>query len=346
MRRFRNLLMATAASIAAFGAYAEPTFAARPEGTTADVLATFTEVGTVDGAAAQPTVVGRRIVTLQEWQGKVYAGYGDWGANTGPITVSSTPANGTGFTAEFVLDTEAVEVMRPINGHLVVPHTDPRSGASDFALGTPWTESAGVGATHVFDAATLMGDDLWLVGSRGPQAVAWRSADGGATWSVALAVDPSDPGSFARFHFAAVVGGKLFVQAWTGSAGNEGRSYVFDGSSWSRGRPLVERYQQGRRPTAMSGRVVYATSPAGYAGELRVFDGKRATVARSGVLDFAVSGEQVFALGADANVWMSSDMRSWAVVAQAPLDAISITAAGNQLWVGTAASTVWRSTLG
>ena len=346
MRRFRRVLIATAASLSAFGAYTEVSFAARPAAPAPSTpLAEFAEIGTVPGAASQPTTTGRRIASLQEWNGKVYAGYGDWGANTGPIEVASTTTTGSGFAAEYVLDTEAVEVIRPIGDRLVIPHTDPRSGASDFAFGTPWDQRSGLGATHVFDATTLTGDDLWFVGSRGNQAIAWRSTDDGSSWTDALVVDPTDPTSFARFQWVAVVGGRLYVQPWTGSSGNDNRSYVFDGTTWSRGKPLLDRYQSGRRPTAFNGSTIYATSDVGWAGSLRSFDGRRVITVRENIVDFAVAGGRAFALGADDVIVVSTDLKSWTPVARAPAGGVSLASSGNQLWVGTESSSVWRASL-
>ncbi|MFQ5460923.1 MAG: hypothetical protein ACE5EL_09030, partial [Anaerolineae bacterium] len=39
-------------------------------------------------AVSQPTGRGRRIGALNWWRGRLYSGYGDYGANTGPIFIS------------------------------------------------------------------------------------------------------------------------------------------------------------------------------------------------------------------------------------------------------------------
>lgn len=41
-------------------------------------------LGTHPQAASQPTAIGQRILDLELLKGRLYAGFGDYGANTGP----------------------------------------------------------------------------------------------------------------------------------------------------------------------------------------------------------------------------------------------------------------------
>ncbi len=186
---------------------------------TADA-ARFVFKGTHPQASLQPSATGRGLVTLQSWNGKLYSGFGDYGANTGPIAV--TPFDGTRFASapELSADTEAIYTFRVIDGKLYAPSIDTRVG-SDYAVGTDigrfasWSNPTVVGSTHAFDIVSLTGSDLWLVGSQGPDAAVWRSLDGGASWEKVLAVGPVSgiAGDFARFYGAGVYQSKLYVQA-------------------------------------------------------------------------------------------------------------------------------------
>src|SRR5688572_11387418 len=47
----------------------------------------FSHVGVHPDAAAQPTSTGKVLATLKGFNGKIYAGFGDYGSNTGPIGI-------------------------------------------------------------------------------------------------------------------------------------------------------------------------------------------------------------------------------------------------------------------
>jgi hypothetical protein len=98
---------------------------------------------------------------LQAGNGRIYTGYGEYGANTGPITVTTSTRQTNLMIAEFVADTEAVYNYRPIAGHLYAPSIDPRV-VSDYSVDAPWRATAAVGAAHVYVMATL--DDTDLIG--------------------------------------------------------------------------------------------------------------------------------------------------------------------------------------
>src|SRR5262249_4211822 len=134
---------------------------------TIEPAADFDLVGQHPQASAQPTGLGRIIGGLVGWRGQLYTGYGDFGANTGPIPVTSwDPATET-FRAHWVSQTEAIYNYRPIGGLLYAPAIDSRVPPADFAVGEPWEDRVPVGTWHAFDMATLTGADLWIVGQQG-----------------------------------------------------------------------------------------------------------------------------------------------------------------------------------
>lgn len=121
-----------------------------------------------------------------------------------------------------------------------------------------WLNPTQVNATHAYDMVSLINGDLWIVGSQGADAVAWRSLDGGSSWAERLRVPPRNTtsGDFARFFGAAVPGGKLYVQAYDNVGGLQPSSKAFDGSGWSDGpsfatvSPIPRRSRKDATPTA------------------------------------------------------------------------------------------------
>ena len=103
---------------------------------------------------------------------------------------------------------------------------------SQTPLAGPWTSHNVVKSFHVYDMAARTGSELWMVGSFGDNAVAWRSPDGGVPWSIALTVPPrnSGVGDFARFYFAGAYQNALYVQAADYDGGKHPTSKVFDGT--------------------------------------------------------------------------------------------------------------------
>jgi hypothetical protein len=307
-------------------------------------------LGVHQQAAAQPTPVGRALVTLCPWHGRLYVGYGDYGDNTGPIEVTAwDPARGS-FASYHTSDTEAIYNYRAIGDALYAPATDRRDTA-DYAVGEPWHDEQPVTVAHAYDMATLDGTDLWLVGSaegRDYLATAWRSTDGGAHWAIAH----QSPGN-GRYYFAAVFRGKLYVERW--SFVPQGPSEVFDGATWSAGPELVPYGGYGFRPVEFAGRLVYATKQthattfaaiAATPNKLLSFDGAVASIAFDReLLDFFADDRQLLVLGADGVIWRTADLVGWARVAvAASIRPRSLAVLDGALYVGTRDALLYRLT--
>jgi len=84
-------------------------------------------------AAAQPTPTGRALVTLFPWHGRLYVGYGDYQANTGPIEVTAWDPARNRFASYHSSDTEAIYNYRAIGDALYAPATDRRDTADSTA---------------------------------------------------------------------------------------------------------------------------------------------------------------------------------------------------------------------
>jgi hypothetical protein len=166
-------------------------------------------------AAAQPTARGKTIKTLATFNGDLYAGYGDYGANTGPIAINPFDVATKAFEGPFFADTEEVEAFRELDGRLFVPHADTRVGADYSVLSSAgWRQRDAFASLHVFDAARTP-DSLWLCGSNGADGTVWRSTDDGATWRLSLSVPPwsGQPDDYVRVYFCAAEHGRLHVLA-------------------------------------------------------------------------------------------------------------------------------------
>lgn len=291
------------------------------------------------GAAAQPTATGRQLTDLQFFEGSIYAGYGDYGVNTGPIQVSSVDSSGA-VLDRHVQDTEAIYNYRVLGGKLYSPSIDPRT-ASDFASSDPWADTDATDAVHVFDMNTLTGDDLWMVGSKGQQAAAWRSLDGGQTWQESLLVDPGTDTTFARFYFAGVLAGKLYVQAFDSGSGAAASSMVFDGTSWTTGPAITGGWFTGWRPVEFDGKLVMHGSGHGRTAPIFVFDGTTVTDLGWGY-DVDVAGRDLYRLDDTGLVTKTANLQRWSKVGQAPTGAISLASDGRTTVVGTVDSAIWK----
>jgi hypothetical protein len=327
----RFAAVATASVVAAglFVQTAVPAGAAKPG---------FAKVATHAWAAAQRTSTGNALVDLEVFEGKVYAGYGDYGANTGPITVAGFDPAAGAFGAEFTSDTEAIYNLREVGGRLVAPATDPRTRA-DFAESGPWADARPLGATHVFDTVSLDGSDLWMVGSKGYDAVAWRSVDGGATWQTALVAPPVASGTYARFYFAAVLTGKLYVHGVDSNGVSHPTSKVFDGSGWSDG-PSIVGGAIGWRPVPYAGGVLFHGFGHGRTSSVYFFDGTTSRPVGYGY-DFEVVGDTVYLLDSSGSVTKSSNLSRWQRVAAGPVGSRSLAVDNGTIYIGTATSELW-----
>jgi hypothetical protein len=329
----------------------------------------FTYLGTHPQASLQSTALGKTILSLKGWNGKIYSGYGDFGANTGPLSITPfDPATKTFASAELSPDqSEAIGIFRLLNGKLYAPSTDPRGATTtDYAYaqasgGTAsWEQvgpslsntNKGVGMEHAFDMASLNGD-LWLVGSKGTNsAVAYRSTDGGVTWTKSLDV-PASSGNYNRFYGIGTYNGKVYVQAHIMSCsggtscysgGSEANSHVFDGTSWSLGPTL--NADSFWHPETFAGKMIYLTwaQPNGpTATGMLAFDGTRAVSAGAPAApyDFTIDGNTLYVLGGNGIVYSTTDLVTWYQQAAAPTTARSITVYNGQIYVGTTDSKIY-----
>lgn len=321
-------------------------------------LLEFTEVGVHPEANAQPTTVGKTLRDLAVKDGRLYAGYGDYGVNTGPIHIN--PFNLGTHTFEgsaLSVPTEAISIYREVNGVLMAPMTDPKAAFTDntgYAERLPdgnWVNREHAPLIHVFDVATLDGNDLWMVGSsqeddgvtrRG--ATAYRSTDGDTTWQIAQTDANANPATREsnRYYWIAELNGKLYMQAEGVTPAAPVRS--FDGTSWEEGTTdRVCGTSWPNRVEVFAGRIVCAIG----SGSLRLFDGttveETSVPVGSTIWDLFIDGSYLYAIGT-SGIARTTDLQNWQWLGVRPVGGVSVAVAGDYLYVGTQTAQILRST--
>lgn len=318
-------------------------------------------------ARRQPTPMGRTLAALAPLDGALYAGYGDYDANTGPVRLRSLkPGLGRFSPPLAALDTEAIYRFRPAPGALAVPFIDPlRDAGAGYALGrgSDFKVIRTPPATHLFDVLVTDGSDVWLFGSRGTHAMVWRRAAGGDTFESVLEVAPADGAAFARTYSGFELAGTVCTHVMHAGGPLETRARCLSRGGWRPGPPLFPddtRYTDHFlwRPTRFAGHLVYMDA---HSGLPRVFsrlfaaDGRTVRYAfgsadaydpgrrEDAVLDFAVSGQTLYLLTALGEVYVSDDLERWRLEARVVLpgsESAASIAVTDRIFVGTTASRV------
>ena len=334
-------------------------------------------LGRIDAAYEQPSSIGRALSTIEIFNNHLYAGYGDYTADTGPIEVVPVDL-ATGTIGESLLShaTEAIYIYRKVGDEIFAPDIDPRrtriAGFSRGVAGTPvdrWTDEKVVRALHIFDVATFDGADLWLFGSQGSRAMAWRSTDGGTTWTTALSVDARAEGRFARLYSAFTLDGRLYAHVSEYPGGMHSTSMVFDGAGWTTGPRLIPAFVTFDdifpwKALRVGDKAFYMDAHSGttnVVARVYQFDGERASLTfgptdqhetrnpQDAVLDITVSDDTAYVLNRLQQVWSSTDLANWTLrvtfEVESGQSATCIAVTGNDLYVGTNMSGIYRVTM-
>lgn len=198
-------------------------------------------------ASTQSTSQGKSIVDLSISENELYAGYGDYSANTGPMHITSMNINTYEWSDHLTAPNEQLSVWKEINGKLYTPYTDPRLnwtskvGYSTNASGV-WENVETTPFIHVYDVATSDGNDIWLSGSVSDEqgnpagAAVKRSVDGGNTWTTELTARSDDDQQLAqefdRFYWLGSAGGKIYAKAQIVSTSGADALKVWSNGTW------------------------------------------------------------------------------------------------------------------
>lgn len=323
---------------------------------------TFVSVGIHPGANAQTTSTGKQISVLFPWKGKLYAGYGDYGANTGPIDIYSFDPDSQVFNFVWEANTEAIYNYRAFNGKVFAPAIDRKSYSKpgDYTMldtNGVWADYnfSGSSSTHVYDAAQLNDTLIYMVGSQDERAAVWESKDCGNTWKTihydtAISGNPND---FARYYFAGSYQNKLYVQATDYYGSLHPYSEVWDGVEWKHHVSLFgsSTFAHGLRPDTFANKLIYLSpqyGTPGYASPFRVFDGTTATVLNNmWVIDFIVDSNYLYALVDSGfgtiHVKRTADLITWNILARAPYGCKSLAIMDDRIYLGMANAEIMQS---
>lgn len=313
-------------------------------------------IGIHPKAAAQSTATGKTLVTLFPWKGKLYAGYGDYGANTGPITIMSFDPVSYVFSEEWIANTEAIQQFRSVRGKVYAPATDRKlySQPGDYSLldtNGVWSNRDCGSTTHAYDVAALGDSDLVIVGSQDRFAAVFRSTDDGATWRVVRrdSAVSGQANDFARYYFAAVLDGKLYIQARDYYGSLHPASRVFDGKQWADGPHLFAGNNTllGWRPLLFNNKLVYRSWAAGWSSQLLSFDGTTSTfIGAMKAYDHATEGGRCYVLADSGDgvtlVQYSEDLSNWTRLARVPSHCRSIAVLQDSIYLGTTDSEILK----
>lgn len=326
----------------------------------------FQYVGQHPQAATETTDKAKVITALAGWNGKVYAGYGDWDRNTGPVSLTPFDTKVGQFTStpEYVAGTEAIEDFKIVGNRLFALHVDPQGGSdnaysvADASSGaTVWSRVAPgqLPITHVYGMAVGSNDnELFLAAQRdegsasNEVAKVYRSTDGGATWSESLSV-PSR-GGYNRMSFIGNYNGNIYVQrmSMTDFKGNgaESQAWVWNGSRWSSA-STINAYMP-RKAEQFAGKLVMKNGSGNY---LLAYDGRKTSTVRGSVNDYVIAPDgYLYALGYSYEdgastqvVVRTKDLSSWENVTYSPGSGASITYLNKHLYIGTYDSKLYRA---
>lgn len=302
-------------------------------------------------ASVESTSGARMLHDLAVVDGKLVAGYGDWNANTGPVTINSLDLETLTWTGpQLEVPTEALQNVRVLEGGdydgVYWPLTDPRTSqwansgfVKDDGLG--WSLHEVAPAIHVFDVAQLDGE-LWMVGSAwdtskgaaSGAATAYRTTDG-ENWELMRSeFTTSDGRDFERYYWAAELNGKIYMQAQH----IEAPVRSWDGKKWGTTKVKVDGWRSSGNPGAIcsTGNGKEVISFGGnilcpWSDGTMVFDGKKGSKAKGwpydrtyypgdgtyypeDVEDWFVDGEYLYGLSNRGTVARSLDGLSWQVL--------------------------------
>lgn len=291
---------------------------------------------------AQPTS-GRWIKDIGVTSdGRLILGHGNYSANTGPIDLAWVdPATGE-MGVYVTAPTEELNTFRSFRGHLFAPWIDPTGPGSAVNGGYTtdeggWRNTFTTPAGHVYDYAELNGSRFLTGAIAYGGAGVWQS-DGDGPWRLVLSEESAGGATgWERFYWAAVLGGKVYVQALH-KGGTEAqptmdafRMRAWDGTRWRAVKATVKVTEASNIETFRD-RAFFGRS---------VFDGRtvRASTVPVWPSDFYTDGSTLWAVDEAGAVWATGDGTSWApyatVTAPDGSRVTSVAVVGGRAFVGT-----------
>ena len=191
--------------------------------------------------AAGKTFGKKDISSLTLYQGRVYVGYGDYGANNGPTdVVSFDPDTAEVITHLTDVPTEAIFPYREFDGWLYGPCVDPSwyygPGGYVTNKGGEWHTVEVPDMVHTFDVYAdsrgtfVCGSRLDKTNTEVGRAVVLFQPAGQATWELVL--QSEDAGDYTRFYAFTAEGDELRVSYYNNQRQQVSYSSL-DGKTWT-----------------------------------------------------------------------------------------------------------------
>lgn len=314
-------------------------------------------------AAAQPTAIGRTIADLEIYADALYAGYGDYDKNTGPVAINPFDLGSRRFRGVASRAyTHQIGVWRRTSFGLAAPNIDPlkdvpdnpddpNAGVTWTTNGRTWTHTAIGRALHVFDYADIGGERIAVgssvSGSDGAGPVIWRRIVGN-DWKRSFAGDAVAGRTQGRYYWVAGIDGVPYVQARGLGRVAPMRRLDRKANAWRTVSSISDEFHpsgKSQHVQVCQGAIVSLTS-----NRLRVFvpaGGASRTAASpdgSPLVDLYVNDGALWVLTAKG-VFRSGDVaRSFRRMADAPARASSIAVRSGEIFVGTTDSRLLRHT--
>lgn len=321
-----------------------------------NVLSTSTDMVLAGRHPSSALTLYPRINSLKAYQGRLYAGHGNWTYYPACIIACFDPA-AQEWRSEHSPGSDSVDIFREIDGVLYAPHCDPvhYEDLRDFSYYQPglgWRDRTPVGLYDAFDFCK-MNNKLYFCGCKdthdGPpnsipaSALLMQSQDGGQTWTSA---NPTANG-YVRFYWCFALNGLVYTQGGT-----------FNGTTWTNGdqfaaydllyKPTVIPAASGDFMCAIESRLPgFATTDG---SRLVIFNGSFLETLPEAVYDFTWDGTFLYALRPDGiyrGEPLASSNITWTQlpITGIPAGATSIEVMAGKVWVTDGSNGLWSKSL-
>lgn len=320
------------------------------------------------GAVFCPTGQALKDIEFTE-DGKLIAGYGDWDSNVdsfgvpaGRIGVVPLDVATKQWGPIFYAGSEALDLVRKIDGKLYLPTTDPSDKTASTMTGnnksgyvtndTPdgsWKfVDNGRGMTHTFDVGIAGNGDIFTVGSFQSKAYAMRSTNSGATWTESKTEQsgPGEDSSFARYYSISRVGNDLYTRAQHVTP--QTTIQKFNGTTWQQETSVYPQcigYFSPGKVDTFKGNAVCGQNDRVY-----VFDGTSERSVQFGgsfVSDIYVTDEYLYVLSPDgiyrSATTQTGDWQKLAIEGRMPNAIHSMAVYDDYVYLGGSEGKIYRS---
>jgi hypothetical protein len=292
-------------------------------------------------AASQASSMGRSLRNVRGFHGRVYFGYGDLNANTGPVDIASFDPVTKQWAQHMTLQTHSIERFITVGDELWAPCGQPMDilgTGCEFASGDAdhnWETHDFAKAIHVMDGVervpgeVLLGGNQFLdAGMMTAGATIWRSLGGGPFEEIFPGGSGLVQSSGAPFMSMATLNSVTF-------AVTDRSVWAWDGAVWAHARvpgnpddPIL--LSDFTHPVTIANHIVFGT----FGGYLWKFDGKHTE--RLGIRTFETptaagfteapllimeeSEGRLLVVNENGEVLMSTDLVNFRCIGKAPAD--------------------------